>query len=499
MSAPGTDMEALRRGWCPGALRPMESGDGLLVRIKPSCGVLALDQAEAFANAARAFGNGLIELTSRGNLQLRGVRSDTLIPLSASLDALHLLDASPAAEAVRNVISSPLAGIDATAFDTRPVAKVLEARLMSDASLAALPDKFCFLIDGGGILPLTDTDADIRFAWHDGQFTIGLAREAGCDWIGSCPPDDVPAAAVALTRSFLTHADGARRMRSVSDQRLHQILTTAGAAIRGQTLGSDPMLNVALIDSNGTTNVGALSGLPPATSSRRKPGRTQVSVDATPAESRGGAGAGSVGLVRSDVDEGGRVLALGVGLPYGGSTASALIELLILARDAGATELRLTSWRCILIPISDPKTVAVLAARATVLGFITDPADPRRAIAACPGAPACSRASTPIRSDADRFAAAAASFLGAGVSLHVSGCSKGCARRLPATLTLVAEAGRYGLVVNGAASAPASGQMTADAVAETLARLARAVTKADAATSCETAVVGAALQEIQAA
>ena len=28
------------KGWCPGALRPMQSGDGLVVRIRPPTGRL---------------------------------------------------------------------------------------------------------------------------------------------------------------------------------------------------------------------------------------------------------------------------------------------------------------------------------------------------------------------------------------------------------------------------------------------------------------------------
>ncbi len=134
-------------------------------------------------------GNGLIELTSRGNLQLRGVRGATLDALTSALDALGLLDTTPEAEAVRNVISSPLAGIDVTAFDTRPIVKALEQGLTGDCEIAGLSDKFGFLVDGGGLLPLDDIEADIRFVWTGDHFAIGLARESGCDWIGVCSPE----------------------------------------------------------------------------------------------------------------------------------------------------------------------------------------------------------------------------------------------------------------------------------------------------------------------
>ena len=62
-----------RKGWCPGALKPMETGDGLLARVRAPRGRLSLDQAAALADAAIACGNGAIGLTARANLHLRGL------------------------------------------------------------------------------------------------------------------------------------------------------------------------------------------------------------------------------------------------------------------------------------------------------------------------------------------------------------------------------------------------------------------------------------------
>ena len=61
------------RGWCPGALRPMRTGDGLLVRLRITGGILAAALAREIAACARSYGNGAIDLSNRGNLQLRGV------------------------------------------------------------------------------------------------------------------------------------------------------------------------------------------------------------------------------------------------------------------------------------------------------------------------------------------------------------------------------------------------------------------------------------------
>ena len=83
------------KGWCPGVLQPMQSGDGLIARVRPWCGAFGLDEARGLADAAARFGNGHIDLTRRGNLQIRGVSEESLPGLRAALDELDLLDRDP--------------------------------------------------------------------------------------------------------------------------------------------------------------------------------------------------------------------------------------------------------------------------------------------------------------------------------------------------------------------------------------------------------------------
>lgn len=143
------------KGWCPGALRPMESGDGWVVRIRPRGGRLTQAQTGGLARAACAYGNGRIDLTGRANLQLRGVTPETHTPLITDLRALGLIDPDIATETRRNIIVTPFAdaGTDRIAAD-------LETALA--ASDLTLPAKFGFAVDTGPAPVLTDTPADIR-------------------------------------------------------------------------------------------------------------------------------------------------------------------------------------------------------------------------------------------------------------------------------------------------------------------------------------------------
>ena len=169
----------LRKGWCPGARRPTHAKDGLLVRLRISGGVVPAAHLRALAQAGRAYGNGLFDLSARANLQMRGVRGESLPLLIETLDGLGLIDENAAAEAVRNVLVSPLAGLDGR-DDVSSAAKALEAALAANKDLHALPGKFGFLIDDGSGLSLGPVPADVRFDWTGGKqpFAIGIGGHA---------------------------------------------------------------------------------------------------------------------------------------------------------------------------------------------------------------------------------------------------------------------------------------------------------------------------------
>ena len=144
------------KGWCPGAHRPMLSGDGLLVRVRPRHGRLTAEAALGLLRLAQRHGNGTIDLTSRANLQIRGVAEDAHEALLDGLFDLGLLDETPELESRRNVLVTPFwtAG-DAT--------HSLAARL--DDLLGELPDlpaKVGFAVDTGPHPLLRDASADIR-------------------------------------------------------------------------------------------------------------------------------------------------------------------------------------------------------------------------------------------------------------------------------------------------------------------------------------------------
>lgn len=144
------------KGWCPDAWRPMMAGDGLLVRVKPRLGRLTAAQVLNLCEAAAAHGNGVIDLTRRANLQLRGVSEAEWPVLLDRLMILGLVDQDAGLEGRRNLLLAPdwQAG-----DDTRRIAGELLARL---DELPQLPGKVGFVIDGGVACTLRDEAGDFR-------------------------------------------------------------------------------------------------------------------------------------------------------------------------------------------------------------------------------------------------------------------------------------------------------------------------------------------------
>ena len=160
------------KGWCPTTLVPMQSGDGLIVRIKPAFGRLTSDQAKAVADLARLYGNGFLDITSRANIQIRGVDEAALPSLIAALQGHDLASTDEARDRL-NLILAPFT--DETMIGYHCAKRLYEATV----SLPELPAKFGFAIDTGEKRIIANASADIRI--ETDQSGALIIRCDGCD------------------------------------------------------------------------------------------------------------------------------------------------------------------------------------------------------------------------------------------------------------------------------------------------------------------------------
>jgi len=164
------------RGWCPGAWAPMMSGDGLVVRLRAPFGRFSPEQAAGVADLSQRFGNGLLDLSVRANLQLRGVAEADHGALIEGLTALGLVDPDAATEARRNIVMSPFWREGDTGHQ---IGAALNSALTAPGA-PQTPGKFGYAVDCGPIPLLRDISADIRIeAAGDGLICRADGSDSG--------------------------------------------------------------------------------------------------------------------------------------------------------------------------------------------------------------------------------------------------------------------------------------------------------------------------------
>ncbi|MGV0814771.1 precorrin-3B synthase [Mycolicibacterium boenickei] len=196
---------------CPGALTVHQAADGALVRVRLPGGMITAAQLSALAEVAEQFGSPAMELTSRGNVQIRALTDTDAV--AGALTEVGLLP-SPTHERARNIVASPLSGRSGGMTDIRPLVTDLDRAIQADPALAGLPGRFWFSLDDGrGDISGIDADAGVH-ARDDGSFALLLAgRDTGV----RLAPDDAVATLIDVARRFLDVRGKAWRITELDD------------------------------------------------------------------------------------------------------------------------------------------------------------------------------------------------------------------------------------------------------------------------------------------
>lgn len=140
----------------------MQAADGLLMRVRLPGGVIAGSQLDTVAEIAARFGNGVVEITTRANLQIRGVDAVDLDDAAHALVSAGLSDGDAGRDARRAIVAPALAGHDPeTAIDVSEMVVGVQHAL-ADADLPGeLPAKFSVVIDDGTAMGVGDVAGDV--------------------------------------------------------------------------------------------------------------------------------------------------------------------------------------------------------------------------------------------------------------------------------------------------------------------------------------------------
>ncbi|GAA2901459.1 precorrin-3B synthase [Nonomuraea rubra] len=416
----------IRPDACPGALQVHEAADGPLARVRLPGGAASAAQLHALADGAETFGSGVIELTSRANVQVRGLHSPAAF--AGHLAAAGLLP-SAEHERVRNIVASPLSGRGAGgSLDALALAEALDRALCGLPRLAGLPGRFLFAVDDGS--------GDVAGLGADVTYAAGICgrpptREeagerrlllAGRDTGLTCGPESAVPLMIAAAEAFLDlRPDGAPRA-----WRIHELEN--GPARIAAHLTADPAAR-------------ALKSAPPAAPPSPEPTAGPAAeptpqgpapgpaAEPTAQETTGGRRAGR--LVQRD----GRV-ALEVLVPLGRLTPAQVRAL----ADSGPA-VRFTPWRTAvsldLSPAGAERAERALAGA----GLITDPASPWAGVTACTGRPGCAKALADVQADARRWVEGLDR--APGTPVHWAGCERRCGLPRGRVVELIATADGY--------------------------------------------------------
>ncbi|GAB3275455.1 precorrin-3B synthase [Parasphingorhabdus pacifica] len=330
-----------------------------------------------------------MELTSRANLQVRGLNSGCGQEFAQRLAAVGLLP-SATHERVRNVLGSPTADGDAM-WDVRAVAHELDVLLCAIPDLAELPGRFLFAVDGGGG-DVAALAADVcLYPLRSDSIALLLA---GTDSGVRVAPGEAARAAVAAAEAFLTE----RGRQGSLAWRLTE-LDNGVQAIAGKVL--------AVRD--------AVWSPPEPVPARPLPTHAQVGE-----------------LFRQY----GRIT-VGVGAPLGRLSPEQVD--IIAAASGTAGELRLTPWRTIVLPGLPADEADRWLSDLGAHGLVVDREQGRTGVTSCTGRPGCAKALADVRNDAER---AMRRPIGGELPVHWVGCTRRCGRpQGPVVEVLATEAG----------------------------------------------------------
>ena len=140
----------LKRGWCPSLFKPMETVDGFFVRIKQFISRITSEQAHFIADTANRLGNGLINLSQKANLQLRGFSRQNTLRIIPEVIYNNLSAPTSYQEKKRTLLVSPLAALDPLCDPaTEWIAQHLQTMLLRTNGLSRLSGKFSLIVVGG--------------------------------------------------------------------------------------------------------------------------------------------------------------------------------------------------------------------------------------------------------------------------------------------------------------------------------------------------------------
>jgi ferredoxin-nitrite reductase len=392
--------------------------DSFMVRLRIPGAVLTSHQMRGLAALAEECGPGRVDITTRGNLQIRNLQPRDIVRTLTAIQAVGLSSRGSGADNIRNITASPITGIDPIElFDVGQLAEAMGHYILNSRDLYGLPRKFNIAFDNGGAISVLADTNDIGFvavrvaegkAVPEGiYFRVLLCGITGHkQFAHDCGlllrPDQTVAVAAAMVRVFSENGDRTDRKKA----RLKYLVDRWG--VEKFLAETEKRLTFPLI------RFAADECEPRAVIDR----------------------AGHIGVHPQKQDGLGYI---GVSVPVGRLPVAQMKAAAEVADRFGNGQIRLTVWQNLVIPNIACEQLEAAKAALDQAGLKYTAGAVLSGTVACTGNQGCRYAA----SDTKAHAVALADMLDSSfeilkpVNLHVTGCSHSCAQHYVGDLGLM--------------------------------------------------------------
>lgn len=396
--------------------------DSFMCRLRLPGGQIQAWQLRGLADLADQSAGPYLDLTTRGNIQLREIPADQAMNILFGTRELNIVPLGSGGDNIRNCTSSALSGLDADELiETLPLAKRMHHYILNHREMYGLPRKFNIAFEGGGrIASLEDTN-DIGFkavrvldenasddlpAGVYFQLCLGgitghkdFARYTGV-LLRECECVEV---AAAIVRVFIRTGDRTDRKKA----RLKYVLDDMGfekfiSEVESQMGRTLTKVDVSRLTVQDIEDRSAHVGVFP----QKQPGLNS----------------------------------LGVVFPVGRMTTDQARALADLSLRYSNGDIRLTVWQnLILTNITDADLPAVQAG-IRECGLDYEANSIRAGLVACTGSAGCKFAGAPTKANAIEIAERVESVLTLDqpINIHLTGCHHSCAQHYIGDIGLIA-------------------------------------------------------------
>jgi ferredoxin-nitrite reductase len=410
--------------WLGIFFRPVTPGR-FMVRLRLPNGVISADQLALLADVVDRCGTeGSADITTRQNLQLRGLLLEDMPPLVRGLAALGLTSRQSGHDNPRNITGNPLAGIDPEELvDTRPLVESIQEAVLGPEGPRNLPRKFNVAVGGApdsfllhndlAFLP-AESEGVLGFTVMVGGFFSAQRNELAVPLGLWLPPELLADFTLAVLRHYEQHGDRLSRNKS----RLMYLVDALG--LEGY--------RSAVVDS-----LAALRG-PAAVAAVRPHDGTHL-VNRAPRDLCGVHPQKQAGLHW-----------VGLHVPMGRLDAASLQELARLAAGYGSGELRLSESQNVLIADVPTECLGALLAEPLLQRLSPSPGPLQAEAVSCTGNRYCSFALIPTKTTAQAVVEELERRLELphGVRSHWTGCPNACGQPYTGEIGLMGAKARHG-------------------------------------------------------